>query len=107
MPNKSLDLIHTVGQWPQNWWFCERSKGHSTDFTRDRKVGFVGVMSMILNLVRRSTQGNWMTFGIACCPSKPTSRRILRAGQTLRFAGHRYNPRECLWTSVVLCVNLG
>jgi len=36
MPNKSLDLINTVGQWLQNWWFRERSKEHSTDFTRDR-----------------------------------------------------------------------
>ncbi|MCL5064904.1 MAG: hypothetical protein M1600_07515 [Firmicutes bacterium] len=36
--------------------FRERSKERPKDFTRDRKVGFVWVLSMILNLARRSTQ---------------------------------------------------
>jgi len=53
---KELDLINTFGQTLHNLRFRERAKERPTDFTRDRKVGFVGVMCRILNLFRRTTQ---------------------------------------------------
>ena len=56
MSNKALALIYAVGQTLQDLGFRERSKERPKDFTRDRKVGFVGVLSMILNLARRTTQ---------------------------------------------------
>ncbi len=56
MPNQALDLIKAVGKTLQDLGFRERSKEHPTDFTRDRKVGLVGVVSIILNGVRRTTQ---------------------------------------------------
>ena len=56
MPNKALDLIKAVGKTLQDLGFRERSKEHPTDFTRDRKVGLVGIVSIILNGVRRTTQ---------------------------------------------------
>jgi len=51
MSSKALALIHAVGQTLQDLRFRERSKERPNDFTRDRKVG---VMSMILNLARRT-----------------------------------------------------
>ena len=56
MSSKALDLINIIGQTLQDLQFRERSKERPKDFTRERKVGFVGVLSMILNLARRSTQ---------------------------------------------------
>ena len=56
MSSKALDLINIIGQTLQDLQFRERSKERPKDFTRDRKVGFVWVLSMILNLARRSTQ---------------------------------------------------
>jgi len=56
MPEKTLDLIHTVGKKLHDWRFRERSKERPPDFTRERKVGFVDVVSIILNGVRRTTQ---------------------------------------------------
>ncbi len=49
MSVNALDLIHTIVQTLQDGWLRERSKERPSDFTRDRKVGFVGVMSMIFN----------------------------------------------------------
>jgi len=54
--SKALALIHAFGQTLQDLRFRERSKERPKNFTRDRKVGFVGVMSMILNLARRTPQ---------------------------------------------------
>ena len=62
MSSKAWALIHAVGQTLQELGFRERSKERPKDFTRDRKVGFVGVLSMILNLARRSTQIEWDPF---------------------------------------------
>ncbi len=56
MPNKALDLINAVGKTLQDLGFRQRSKEHPSDFTRNRKLGFVGVVSIIINGVRRTTQ---------------------------------------------------
>ncbi len=58
MSVKALDLISTFGQTLLNLRFRERAKERPTDFTRDRKIGFVGVMCRILNLFRRATQSS-------------------------------------------------
>jgi len=62
MSNKALALIHAVSPTSQDLGFRDRSKEHPKDFTRDRKVGFVGVLSMILNLARRTTPIEWDPF---------------------------------------------
>ncbi|MCL4520179.1 MAG: hypothetical protein M1415_01115, partial [Firmicutes bacterium] len=62
MSSKALALIPAVGQTLPDLRFRERSKERPKDFTRDRKVGFVGVLSMILNLARRSTPIEWDPF---------------------------------------------
>ncbi len=62
MSNKALALVYAVGQTLQDLGFRDRSKEHPKDFTRDRKVGFVGIPSMILNLARRTTHIEWDQF---------------------------------------------
>ena len=62
MSNKALALVYAVGPTLQDFGFRDRSKEHPKDFTRDRKVGFVGVLSMILNLARRTTPIEWDPF---------------------------------------------
>ncbi len=64
MGNKAFDRINTVGQKLQDWNVRERSKEHSTDSTRDRQIGFVGVLSIIFNLVRRTPPIEWDEIGM-------------------------------------------
>ncbi len=42
MPEKTLDLIQTVGKKLHDWRFRERSKERPIDFSRERKVGLHG-----------------------------------------------------------------
>jgi len=55
MPSKALALINAGGQILPDLRLLERSKERPKDFTRDPKVGFIGVLSMILNLARRTS----------------------------------------------------
>jgi len=47
MSNKALALIHAVSPTSQDLGFRDRAKERPKDFTRDGKVGFVGVLSIV------------------------------------------------------------
>lgn len=45
-----------VGAFLRSDAFPERTRQRTQSFTRERKVGFLGVVSIILNMVRKTTQ---------------------------------------------------
>lgn len=53
---KNNSLLGRVAQMMQSEKYREESKKDEKDFTRERKVGFVSLICIIINMVRKSTQ---------------------------------------------------
>ncbi len=53
---KTARLSSRIAQYLQSRDFADQARTRAQAFTRRRKVGLVGVVSIILNLVRRTTQ---------------------------------------------------
>ncbi len=62
MPDKALDLIRIVWKKMHDRRFRQRSKERPTDFTRPRKVDFVGVVPIIYLASDELSKGSGMTF---------------------------------------------
>ncbi len=56
---KTLRFAALVGQFLYREEFCAQARQRPQAFTRHRKVGVIGVVSIILNMVRKTTQVEW------------------------------------------------
>ncbi len=70
MERKTSWLGTLVGKYLRSGEFRDRARQRPQAFTRQRKVGFVGVVSMILNMVRKTTQ---VAAARPCSRWKPTA----------------------------------
>lgn len=55
MESKTSWIGTLVGKYLRNGEFCDRARQRPPALTRQRQVGFVGVVSIILNRVRKTT----------------------------------------------------
>ena len=95
MTQKTQDLWNTVSQLLKQWDFRNRAKERPVDFTRERKIGFVGVVSIIFNLVRRSTQLEWDDFRERFFPKQEVATSYTK--QSFAEARQKLRPEAFTW----------
>lgn len=95
MTQKTQDLWNTVSPLLKQWDFRNRAKERPVDFTRERKIGFVGVVSIIFNLVRRSTQLEWDDFRERFFPKQEVATSYTK--QSFAEARQKLRPEAFTW----------
>lgn len=82
-------LMERTVQLMKNGHFKEQSKRNDKDFTRNRKVGFVSLLTLILRMIRKSTQlelDDFRELALSLAPTKDTytKQSFSEARQKLR-----------------------